>query len=195
MPNSWEVILLCKTPRAWIDRALNSLDIVLLDHAHCEKKAATTAISLIHKYPERDFFSCLSPLAREELLHFEQVSLLLEKRKIPYRNLKSGRYALSLHENISTAEPNRLKDSLLVCALIEARSCERFVSLAEYLEKPLRSFYVKLCEAESRHCDLYLNLYRDLFKEDCKARLKPLAQLESDLINTPDSLFRFHSGF
>ncbi|SVB44211.1 uncharacterized protein METZ01_LOCUS197065, partial [marine metagenome] len=168
---------------------------VLLDHAHCEKKAATTAISLIHKYPERDFFSCLSPLAREELLHFEQVSLLLEKRKIPYRNLKSGRYALSLHENISTAEPNRLKDSLLVCALIEARSCERFVSLAEYLEKPLKSFYVKLCEAESRHCDLYLNLYQDLFKEDCKARLKPLAQLESDLINTPDSLFRLHSGF
>ena len=195
MPNSWEAILLCKTPRAWIDRALNSLDIVLLDHAHCEKKAATTAISLTHKYPERDFFSCLSPLAREELLHFEQVSHLLEKRKIPYRNLKSGRYARSLHENVSIAEPNRLKDSLLVCALIEARSCERFVSLAEYLEKPLKSFYVKLCEAESRHCDLYLNLYRDLFKEDYKARLKPLAQLESDLINTPDSLFRLHSGF
>ena len=195
MPKPWEEILLCKTPKSWIDRALNSLDVLLLDHAHCEKKAATTAISLIHRYPERNLTSRLSPLAREELLHFEQVLKLLEKRKVPYRNLKSGRYAHSLHGEISTTEPNKLKDSLLVCALIEARSCERFYSLANYLEKSLASFYSKLCEAESRHCDLYLNLYQDLFEEDCEPRLKPLAQQESNLINTPDSLFRFHSGF
>ena len=170
---------------------------MLLDHAHCEKKAATTAISLIHRYPERDLTSRLSPLAREELLHFEQVLKLLKKRKIPYRNLKSGRYAHSLHGKISTREPHKLKDSLLVCALIEARSCERFysLSLANYLEKSLASFYSKLCEAESRHCQLYLNLYQNLFEEDYKPRLKPLAQQESNLINTPDSLFRFHSGF
>ncbi len=194
MSNPWEEVLLSKTPRSWIDRALDSLDVLLLDHAHCEKKAATTAISLIHRYPERNLSPYLSPLAREELLHFERVSTLLKKRKIPYRNLKSGRYASSLHQMVAITEPNRLKDSLLVCALIEARSCERFNCLAGYLEKSLGSFYSKLCEAESRHCDLYLNLYQDLFREDWSARLKPFSELESDLINTPDSLFRFHSG-
>ncbi len=80
MPKPWEEILVCKTPTPWLDRALNSLDVLLLDHAHCEKKAATTAISLIHRYPERNLTSRLSPLAREELLHFEQVLKLLEKR-------------------------------------------------------------------------------------------------------------------
>ena len=194
MPNPWGEVLLNKTPHPWIVRALDSLDVLLLDHAHCEKKAATTALSLIHRYPERDLSKQLSPLAREELLHFEQVTRLLKKRGIPYRNLKSGPYARSLYENAASKEPDRLKDSLLICALIEARSCERFHSLLPYLSGSLKSFYSKLYEAESRHCDLYLNLYQDLFREDWSARLKPFSELESDLINTPDSLFRFHSG-
>ena len=195
MTNSWKDILLSKTPQPWIDRALESLDILLLDHAHCEKKAASTALSLIHRYPEKKLSFYLSPLAREELMHFEKVSRLLEKRNIPYKNIKSGRYAISLHKKISRTEPNKLMDSLLVCALIEARSCERFGCLAVHLDKSLSSFYSKLCEAESRHCSLYLNLYQDLFEQSFAERLKPLAQLESDLINSPDPVFRFHSGF
>ncbi len=195
MIKPWEDILLSKTPKPWIDRALESIDILLLDHAHCEKKAASTALSLIHRYPEKKLSFYLSPLAREELMHFEKVSRLLEKRNIPYKNIKSGRYASSLHEKISSTEPSKLKDTLLVCALIEARSCERFSCLAVHLEKSLSSFYSKLCEAEARHCSLYLNLYLELFKKSFIKRLKPLAELESDLINTPDPVFRFHSGF
>ena len=93
MNNSWKKVLIESTPQKWIDRALKSLDILLLDHAHCEKKAATTIISLIHKYPEKNLTHYLLPVAREELLHFEQVTELLKKRGIPYKKLKSGPYA------------------------------------------------------------------------------------------------------
>ena len=188
MPNSWEEILLTRTPKCWIDRAIDSLDLLLLDHAHCEKKAA------IHRYPERELSKYLSPLAREELLHFEQVTRMLKKNGFTYRNLKSGSYAKNLHSLVSDQEPERLKDLLLICALIEARSCERFYALAPHLQDSLNSFYTKLCDAESRHCELYLNLYSDLFDEDWSSRLEPLAVLESKLISKPDPLFRFHSG-
>ena len=194
MPNSWEEILLTRTPKCWIDRAIDSLDLLLLDHAHCEKKAATTAISLIHRYPEKGLSKYLSPLAREELLHFEQVTRMLKKNGFTYRNLKSGSYAKNLHSLVADQEPERLKDLLLICALIEARSCERFYALAPHLQDSLNSFYTKLCDAESRHCELYLNLYSDLFDEDWSSRLVPFAVLESELISKPDPLFRFHSG-
>ena len=194
MPDSWEEILLTRTPKCWIDRAIDSLDLLLLDHAHCEKKAATTAISLIHRYPEKGLSKYLSPLAREELLHFEQVTRMLKKNGFTYRNLKSGSYAKNLHSLVADQEPERLKDLLLICALIEARSCERFYALAPHLQDSLNFFYTKLCDAESRHCELYLNLYSDLFDEDWSSRLVPFAVLESELISKPDPLFRFHSG-
>ena len=193
--NSWEKVLIESTPQKWIDRALKSLDILLLDHAHCEKKAATTIISLIHKYPEKNLTQYLLPVAREELLHFEQVTELLKKRGIPYKKLKSGPYARSLYQKISSEEPYRLKDSLLICALIEARSCERFQCLVPFLKGSVQSFYSRLYESESRHCELYLDLYTKIFKEDWSVRLKPLSRLESNLINKADPLFRFHSGF
>lgn len=194
MPNSWEEILLTRTPKCWIDRAIDSLDLLLLDHAHCEKKAATTAIFLINRYPEKELSKYLSPLAREELLHFEQVTFMLKKHGFTYRNLKSGSYAKNLHSLVANQEPERLKDLLLICALIEARSCERFYALAPHLQDSLNSFYTKLCDAESRHSELYLNLYSDLFDEDWSSRLEPLTVLESELISKPDPLFRFHSG-
>ena len=195
MNKSWKKVLIESTPQKWIDRALKSLDILLLDHAHCEKKAATTIISLIHKYPEKNLTQYLLPVAREELLHFEQVTALLKKRGIPYKKLKSGPYARSLYQKISSEEPYRLKDSLLICALIEARSCERFQCLVPFLKGSLQSFYSRLYESESRHCELYLDLYTKIFKEDWSLRLKPLSRLESNLINKADPLFRFHSGF
>lgn len=194
MLNSWEKILIRQTPQAWIKRALDSLEILLLDHAHCEKKAAMTAISLIHKYPESKLTTPLSALAREELLHFEQVTRILKKIGFTFKNLKSGSYAKSLHSLVPLQEPERLKDSLLICALIEARSCERFRVLVPHLQEPLNSFYERLYEAESRHCEIYLNLYSELFHEDWDLRLKPLTTLESKLITKQDSLFRFHSG-
>lgn len=194
VPDLWEDILSCNTPQAWIDKALSSLEVLLLDHAHCEKKAATTAISLIHRYPDKNLAKYLSPLAREELLHFEQVLKLIKKEGYQYRNLRSGTYAKELYKASSSDEPNRLKDSLLICALIEARSCERFNALLDFLPVSLGKFYARLYEAESRHCDLYLNIYTEIFDEDWHDRLQPLSQIESSLIKGPDPLFRFHSG-
>ena len=195
MPNTWESILSSSTPTAWIERAKDSLELLLIDHAHCEKKAATTAISLIHKYPHFNLAKFLSPLAREELLHFEQVLRVLNKLGFKYKNLRSGGYAKTLYDSCSSREPERLKDTFIVCSLIEARSCERFHALIPHLPPILQKFYSKLYEAEARHCDLYLDLYTKIYNEDWSPRLTYLSSIESDFINKRDSLFRFHSGY
>ena len=195
MPNTWESILSSPTPTAWIERAKDSLELLLIDHAHCEKKAATTAISLIHKYPHFNLAKFLSPLAREELLHFEQVLRVLKKLGFKYKNLRSGGYAKTLYDSCSSQEPERLKDTFIVCSLIEARSCERFHALIPHLPPILQKFYSKLYEAEARHCDLYLDLYTKIYNEDWCPRLTYLSSIESNFINKRDSLFRFHSGY
>jgi len=195
MSDTWEVILNSPTPKAWIERALNSLEILLIDHAQCEKKAASSALSLIHRYPHYNLAKILSPLAREELLHFEQVLKLIEKQGFKYKNIKSSKYAQNLYDSSSSNEPQRLKDTLIICSIIEARSCERFYSLAPHLPSTLSKFYSRLYKAEARHCDLYLNIYSEIFNEDWSDRLSELASIESDFINQKDDLFRFHSGY
>lgn len=187
-------ILLVKTPCAWVARALDNIEMLLLDHAHCERKASTTALSLINRYPEKDISSNLSALAREELVHFEKVCKLLKKSGFVYRNLKSGPYARTLYDAISPLEPNRFRDSLLVCALIESRSSERFLALHHYLPKDLQKFYSKLHEAEVRHSNLYINLYRNFFGDQLAKDIQPFSEIEASLITQPDPLFRFHSG-
>ena len=194
MPNKWEKILHSPTPKKWLKKALNSQEILLIDHAHCEKKAATTAISLMHRYPDKNLAKKLSPLAREELLHFEQVLRVIKKEGYKYRNIRPGAYAKTLHEASSKQEPQRLKDTLIICALIEARSCERFHALIPLLPTALNKFYSKLHEAEARHCDLYLDIYSEIFKEDYSERLDYLAAIESSYINKEEQTFRFHSG-
>ena len=149
---------------------------------------------MVHKYPHYNLAKVLSPLAREELLHFEQVLKLIEKHGYKYRNLKSGKYAHTLYEVSSKQEPNRLKDTLIICSLIEARSCERFHALTSHLPSSLSNFYSRLYKAEARHCDLYLEIFSDIFDEDWSNRLKELSLVESDFINKKDNLFRFHSG-
>ena len=195
MSENWEFILSSSTPRAWIDRALDSLEILLIDHAHCEKKAATTALSLIHKYPHYNLAKYLSPLAREELLHFEQVLKLIEKHNFKYSNLKSSKYAKTLFDSSSDKEPHKLKDTLIICSLIEARSCERFHALIPHLPTSLSRFYSRLYKAEARHCDLYLDIYTEIFQEDWSDRLNKLSFIESNFINQKDKIFRFHSGY
>ena len=195
MSETWETILKSPTPKAWIEKALNSLEILLIDHAQCEKKAASSALSLIHRYPHYDLAKILSPLAREELLHFEQVLKLIEKQGFKYKNIKSSKYAQNLYDSSSSNEPQRLKDTLIICSIIEARSCERFFSLAPHLPSTLKKFYSRLYKAEARHCDLYLDIYSDIFNEDWSHRLSEIASIESDFINKKDDLFRFHSGY
>ena len=195
MSETWEAVLRSPTPKAWIDRALLSLDILLIDHAHCEKKAATSAISLIHKYPHHNLAKYLSPVAREELLHFEQVLKLIEKHGFKYTNLKPSKYAKTLYDSSSNKEPEKLKDSLIICSIIEARSCERFHALIPHLPSSLSGFYSRLYKAEARHCDLYLDIFSKIFSENWSQRLKRLSSIESDFINKKDELFRFHSGY
>lgn len=190
--------LLCKTPTAWLDKAVSELDILLIDHAHCEKKAAATAVKLMFRYPERiELLKKLSQLTREEVLHFEQVLEFVEKRGIKYRAIKPSRYAAGLHQFASKDEPQRLIDGLIIGAIIEARSCERFAALVPCLKKSepqLSKYYHFLLKSESRHFMDYLDLAKEYSQQDIASRVDFFLQKEKELIETPDPLFRFHSG-
>ena len=197
-PDPFE-LLRTPTPASWIGAARAHWQDLLLDHANCEKKAASTALSLIFTYADDAMLASeLSRLAREELRHFEQVQRVLSQLRVPYRRLKPGRYAEALHRAARASEPGRCVDLLICGALIEARSCERFAALAPHLEEPLRTFYAGLAAAEARHFRLYLHLAARVAgagrTEELLRRQNELADLEAELIGTPDSQFRFHSG-
>ena len=113
----------CRTPEQWIENALANQDVMLIDHAHCEKKAASTALSLMYRYVDNtDLLNKMSRLAREELRHFEQVLAIMKKRGVAYTHLSPARYAAGLREAVRTEDPGRLVDVLIVGAIIEARS-------------------------------------------------------------------------
>ncbi len=183
------------TPHQWIDAALDNLEILLIDHAHCEKKAAGTALKLMFRYTDYALLQHkLSRLAREELRHFEQVLAMIESRGYRYRPLQASRYARCLHEGIRTTEPGRLADTLIVGAIIEARSCERFAAIAPHLEdEALAKYYRFLLKSESRHFTDYLALARSV-DTDLEARIRFFIEREADLITSADDRFRFHSG-
>ena len=186
----------CETPRAWVDWALDNPEILLVDHANCEKKAASTALNLMYRYVEHpQLLKKLSRLAREELRHFEQVIAIMGKRGVDYPQLSASRYAGELRKLVRTHEPARLVDTLLIGAIIEARSCERFAALVPELDEELADFYASLLKSESRHFTDYLKLAGSLgSKEEVASRLPLLLQRERELIEAPDEAFRFHSG-
>lgn len=189
-------LLTCPTPRAWLDAVSHHQDLLLLDHANCEKKAAATAFSLMFQHGDRypELQEPLSRLAREELRHFEQVTRLLRRRGIPPRPLSAARYAAGLRRHARKREPERLADLLLVGAFIEARSCERFAALSGVLDAELADFYARLAGAEARHCSLYLGLAQRYGGAALAGRVATFAGAEQELIETPDRDFRFHSG-
>jgi tRNA-(ms[2]io[6]A)-hydroxylase len=195
------VMLKAATPLAWAKHAARHWQQLLVDHANCEKKAASTALALMFAYPE-DIALCqaLARLAREELRHFEQVQKLMQRLGVPVLRLSPGRYAGALRARLATSEPQRKLDLLLCGALIEARSCERFETLAPHLAPPLADFYADLARSERRHAGLYLQLALAAqcdARLDAKlvhARLEELATLEAALISEADPEFRFHSG-
>ena len=157
-----ESILLEPTPAKWVDAAVAGWRELLVDHANCEKKAASTAVALIFAYPEDTPLGlALSRLAREELRHFEQVQGAMTELGVAFIRQKPGRYASGLRRELRTSEPGRKLDLLLAGALIEARSCERFRLLAGRLPEPLRPFYARLAESEARHFELYVGLARE----------------------------------
>ncbi len=186
----------CATPPRWIENALAQQDVLLLDHKNCEWKAAATAFNLIARHGNRpELVSKLSRLAREELRHFEQVLGLLKKRGIPLTNLSASRYAAGLRELVRDQAIQKLTDTLVIGAFIEARSCERFAALVPHLDDELGKFYTSLLKSESRHFRDYLKLaYQYGDAADVDAMVGRVRQKEAELIQAPDTEFRFHSG-
>lgn len=190
-----EAFLQCQTPLSWIEWALEHPEELLLDHANCEKKAAGTALTLMFRYPEREeLLQHLSRLAREELRHFEQVTALMKKRDMRYRQITASIYAQRLHKHVAKQEPQKLIDSLIVLAFIEARSCERFYRLAPHLDEELGRFYTSLLKSEARHFEGYLRMAELYAKQPIAERVAFFAQVERDAILMEDDVFRFHSG-
>ena len=193
----------CKTPQAWLDEAINHLDLLMQDHANCEKKAAGTAMNLMFRY---SFFTDLqvklAQLVREEMLHYEQVLEFMKKRGQEWKAVSAGRYAGGLRKEIRTYEPEALIDVLVIGAFVEARSCERFYALAPLVDEELGKYYRYLLKSESRHYEDYLALALDVAKtaklknpeEDIQGRIQHIREVEKNLILSPDDLFRFHSG-
>ena len=186
----------CRTPDAWVQAALADQENLLIDHKNCEFKAASTALSLIAKYHSHiDLINMMSRLAREELVHHEQVLRLMKKRKVELRQLSAGRYASGLRKVVRNHEPVKLVDTLVVGAFIEARSCERFEALVPHLDEELGKFYFGLLKSEARHYQGYLKLaYQYGDAEDIARVIDKVRAAEQELIESPDQEFRFHSG-
>ena len=193
----------CETPQAWLDEALNNLELLMQDHANCEKKAAGTAMNLMFRY---SFFTDLqvklAQLVREEMLHYEQVLELMTKRGQAWHALSAGRYAAILRKEIRTYEPEALIDVLIIGAFVEARSCERFYALAALVDEELGRYYRYLLKSESRHFEDYLALALQMAQkskmkdpeEDIQQRIAHIREVEKQLILSLDDTFRFHSG-
>lgn len=185
----------CPTPEAWIVEALKQQEILLLNHCYLEQCAARTALGLIFRCPDKtDVLVKMSKLAREELRHFEKVLERLIRRGYRYKVLKPSRYAGRLNAEIRKREPGQLIDTLIVGAYIEARSCERFAALAPHVDEELRTFFESLLKSEARHYQDYLALAQKYADGPIDERVAFFGGIEREAIESPDELFRFHSG-
>lgn len=188
-------LTLVPTPDAWLQAATDNIDLLLIDHANCEKKAASTALNLMYRYVEEsDLLLDLSALAREELRHFEQVVAVMGARGISYEQISSARYAGELRKLVRTHEPARLVDLMIVSGVVEARSCERFERLMTVLDDELAGFYRSLYRSEARHCGDYLSFAEARDPKGFAAKLAEVLALDEYLITSEDQEFRFHSG-
>ncbi|MFZ6050024.1 tRNA-(ms[2]io[6]A)-hydroxylase [Pseudomonas sp. CR3202] len=186
----------CRTPDAWMTAALADQETLLIDHKNNEFKAASTAMALMAKYSTHlDLINFMSRLAREELVHHEQVLRIMKRRKIGLRPVSAARYASGLRKLVRSHEPQKLVDTLVVGAFIEARSCERFEALVPHLDEELGKFYGGLLKSESRHYQGYLKLaYQYGEAPDVERTVEKVRAAEKELIESPDNEFRFHSG-
>jgi tRNA-(ms[2]io[6]A)-hydroxylase len=187
----------CTTdPARWLGQVDEHIDEVLIDHAHCERKAAWTALSLMNSYVEdRELSDEMQQIVFEELDHYAQVLALLDRRQIPFRRLKPGPYGRELVKLVRPAEPHRAVDRLLIAGLIEARSCERFQLLSQHVpDQELATFYASLFESEARHHTTYVRLAEHFqARPTVRERLDELAVAEANIIAIGSPLARMHS--
>lgn len=189
--------LKCPTPQEWIGAAIkpDNLEILLIDHANNEKKAASAALNLMFRYlHNQELLNKMSRLAREELRHFEQVLAIMGQRNIHYRQVSASRYPGMMREGARKQEPGQLVDILIAGAFIEARSCERFHKLSGYVDAELGRFYRSLLRSEGRHFQDYLSLAKAISHEDIAPRVAHFAEIDRQAVESPDDQFRFHSG-
>lgn len=191
-------LLRVATPQGWIRKACVSRETLLIDHANCEKKAASTALALMFAYAEDlELTDKMSRLAREELRHYEQVAKLIKTLGVTPERLAPGRYAERLRRLVANREPQREVDLMICGAFIEARSCERFGVLSMEIGAPLSDLFQSLHNAEARHHRVYVELARRAAKRAgiaMEGRIEAFAALEAELVTVPDAVFRFHSG-
>lgn len=184
------------TSQDWVEQALANLDVILLDHAQCERKAAGVAMSLINRYPsDAELVKALTAIAQEELAHFAQVNQWLERRGVAFGPLPPPPYGAALHQQVRPVEPHRQLDVLLVSALIEARSHERLGLLGQHCpDSELAHFYCSLMASEARHYGAYWVLATGRFpRAEVEARLETLAVAESEILSTLHPHPRIHS--
>lgn len=142
----------------------------------------------------QDLIDKMVMLIKEELHHFYQVLEIMDDYGIAYESVGSSRYARGMLRHVRTYEPQALIDKLICGAYIEARSCERFAKLAPHVDKRLSDFYISLLRSEARHFQDYLTLAEDIAGQDISARIAFFGEVEAELIVSPDSDFKFHSG-
>ena len=185
-----------RTSQAWVNAAVNNLPLIIQDHANCEKKAAGTAMNLIFRYEfSYNLQRKLAQLIREEMLHYEQVLGIMNERGQAWKYLSAGRYAKGMLKHKRTYEPAAMVDVLIIGAFIEARSCERFAALSEVInDERLAKYYRYLLKSESRHFEDYLALAQSLSDDSIDERVAFFKEVEAELISTPDTELRFHSG-
>ena len=195
-PSSLIKYLSSSTSDEWIKLALSNPIDILIDHAHCERKAAGVAIQLMFRYPSEQYLAeVLSPIAREELEHFEKILYFLKDLGHSLKALQPPPYGAELSKNIRKEEPNRMLDSFLIAGLIEARSHERLSLLALNSEdKSFKALYESLLESEARHFGVYWKLAQTKFsKNQTFKRLEELSEIESAILAETFILPRVHS--
>ncbi len=188
--------LAAPTDPAWTACAVADIDTVLLDHAHCEKKAAGAAVRMLFRYPQHAFLQQpMAALASEELAHYQRVLAVLDRRGVAFARQKPSAYGGRLHALARAEEPGQLMDLLLVAALIEARSCERFRLLSATLEDAeLAGLYGDLLASEARHHQIYVELAQQLAAPSAvRERLEELARCEAEILQATSTRVRLHS--
>ncbi len=184
-----------KVPASWVPKVLANLPAVLIDHAHLERKAATSALNL-EKFPAlfpkvRE----LNAIAIEELQHFELVLDLLKKRGVPFGQAIPSPWISGLMRSVRNGTRQQVVDRLICCALIEGRSCEKFQILAEALkpvDAELAAFYASLVESEGNHYATFLIMAREIDLEETQRRLDFYLDLDAELMRVPNDLPLLH---